>query len=124
MPAFPAALETVSNSIRALSPSASRRVGIKVNSRAGRPSFGGRRTNRALLEVEGLLALQGSRTLAVMNNNASVALLVAIEVASKFAGAHNSLASNPSVERTANGGARLRFFPVVEAPLSAAHLER
>ena len=107
-----------------LSPSASRRVGIKVNARAGRPSFGGRPTNRALLEVEGLLVLQGSRTLAVMNNNASVALLVAIEVASKFAGAHNSLASNPSVERTANGGARLRASLWSQAPLSAAHLQR
>lgn len=35
-----------------------------------------------------------------------------------------SRSHNPSVERTANGEARLRFFATAEAPLPAAHLER
>ena len=76
------------------------------------------------MEVEGLLALQLSRTLTTMNNNASAALLVAIEARSQLAGAHNSPASNPSVERTVNGGARLLASAWSQAPLSAAHLQR
>ena len=34
------------------------------------------------------------------------------------------LCPNPSFERTSNGGARLRFFPVAVPPLAAAQLQR
>ena len=53
---------------------------------------------------------------AVMRATSSVALLVPLEPARKAIGAHNSQASNPSIERTAHS--QLRWLR------SAAHVER
>ena len=75
-------------------------------------------------QVQSLLALHGSRTLAAMKANPSGALLAATEAARKADGAHNSQASNHSIERTHNGEAHMRASSRSAAPLRAAHVER
>ena len=71
---------------------------------------------RTRARVERLPSLQGSRTLAAMNASTSVALLASTELTRKVAGAHNSRASNPSIERTPKS--QLRCL------LVTAHVER
>jgi len=63
-----------------------------------------------------LLELQGSRTLAVMNTQASVSLLAATKADGKVSGAHTTQASNRSIERTSSS--QLRWLA------AAAHAER
>ena len=90
---------------------------------AVRPSAASKSSHR-LEELKGLLPFQGSRTLAGVIANSSSALFAATEATRKALGAHHSQASNPSIERTHNGEARLRASSMSAAPLCAAHVER